>query len=133
MQLESGHQAGTFRATGSLLLEGKQRLKRGFKADVIGFSDNLTGMQGRAVWTDERGDKVFSELHSEGDITTTAIAGKFLGGTGRYANITGEYTFKWKRLIKGENGEISGRVVDFKGWARLGSPDTTSGTIGNQQ
>ena len=90
-------------------------------------------MQGRSVWTDERGDKVFSELHGEGEITTTVITGKFLGGTGRYANITGEYTFKWQRLTKGENGEISGRVVDFKGWARLGSPATSSGTTENQQ
>ncbi len=34
----------------------------------------------------------------------------------------GEYSFKWQRLINNEDGEVSGRVVDLKGWALLGAP-----------
>lgn len=133
MKLESGHQAEIFRLTGSLLLAGKQRLRRGFKADVIGFSDNRIGMQGRSVWTDDRGDKVFSELNSEGKIPGGLIVGRFLGGTGRYTNVNGEYTFRWKHLINTENGEVSGRVVDLKGWVRDGVPETLPTTTGDQQ
>jgi hypothetical protein len=133
MQLESDHEAIIFRLTGSMLLAGQQRLKRGFKADLIGFSDSLSGMQGRSVWTDERGDKVFSELHGEPGEVGRLIEGRFIGGTGRYASVSGEYTFRWKHLINNENGKVSGRAVDLQGWARLGVPDTLPSTIGSQQ
>ena len=42
-------------------------------------------MVGRAVWTDERGDQVFSELKGEWVGTGNRIVGTFIGGTGRYA------------------------------------------------
>ncbi len=128
MKLESGHETMIFRLTGSLLLAGEQRLRRGFKADVIGFSDNRSGMEGRCVWTDDRGDKVFSELHGEGKVPGELIEGIFLGGTGRYASVSGKYTFRWKRLIDKENGDVSGRVVDMKGWVRDGSPEALPAT-----
>ena len=133
MKLESGHQAMIFRLTGSLLLAGKQRLRRGFKADVIGFSDNKSGMQGRSVWTDDRGDKVFSELHGAGRVPGELIEGRFLGGTGRYATVSGEYTFKWKRLIDNENGKVSGRVVDLEGWVRNEPAETLPTATGGDQ
>jgi hypothetical protein len=133
MQLEPGHQAAIFRVTGTLLLEGKERLKKGFKADMLGFFDSLSGMQGRSVWTDERGDKVFSELHGDMDFPNSLITGRFLGGTGRYGLVTGEYTFKWKRLTNIEYGKVSGRVVDLQGWARLGAAAAAPGTIEDRQ
>jgi hypothetical protein len=119
MPLGPGHEAGIFKVSGSLLLTGAQRLTAGFKADVIGFSDTLAGMQGRSVWTDERGDKVFSELRGEEAGPGKLIKGRFLGGSGRYAGVSGEYTFRWQRLGVNEDGELSGRVVGLEGWARL--------------
>lgn len=133
MKLESGRQAMIFRLTGTLLLTGEQRLRRGFKADVIGFSDNRSGMQGRCVWTDDRGDKVFSELRGPGRVPGQLIEGRFLGGTGRYATVSGEYTFRWKRLIDNENGKVSGRVVDLEGWVRNEPAETLPTTTGGDQ
>ena len=49
MQLEAGHQAAIFKFSGSLLLTGPQRLTTGFKAEVIGFADSLSGSMGRSV------------------------------------------------------------------------------------
>ena len=37
----------------------------GFRVEVVGLSDDVRGLVGRAVWTDERGDRVFSELKGE--------------------------------------------------------------------
>jgi hypothetical protein len=74
------------------------------------------------VWTDERGDKVFSELSGEGIGPGKLIEGKLIGGTGRYAGISGEYSFKWKRIGASKADELTGRVVGLSGWARLGSP-----------
>jgi hypothetical protein len=133
MQLEAGHQAAILKFSGSLLLTGPQRPSTGFKAEVIGFADSLSGAQGRSVWTDERGDKVFSELQGETITPGKLIKGRFLGGTGRYAGVSGEYSFKWQSLVRNEDGDESGRVVDLQGWARLGSPASTPPSAGGQQ
>jgi hypothetical protein len=79
-------------------------------------------MQGRCVWTDERGEKVFSELKGEFVGSGNRLVGTFVGGTGRYANVTGEYTFEWLYVVDAEDGAMSGRAVNVKGRARLGSP-----------
>ncbi|WP_186409136.1 hypothetical protein [Candidatus Accumulibacter aalborgensis] len=128
MDLAPGQRAGIFRVSGSLLLGGKQRLNLGFQSEAIGFSDTTTGMQGRSVWTDEHGDKAFSELSGEGFGPGQLIEGRFIGGTGRYAGISGEYSFKWQRLGAIEGDELAGRSVDLNGWARLGSPSALAPT-----
>lgn len=128
LNLLPGQQAGIFQVSGSLMLSGKQRLNRAFQSEAIGFSDTTTGLHGRSVWTDEHGDKVFSELSGEGFGPSQLIEGKFTGGTGRYAGVSGEYSFKWQRLGAIEGDELAGRVVDLKGWARLGSPNVVSPT-----
>ena len=47
------------------------------------------------------------------------IVGTFVGGTGRYAGVTGDYSFQWQYVVDTEDGAVSGRVVDLKGRARL--------------
>lgn len=133
MQLEAGHQAAIFRFSGSLLLTGPQRPSIGFKAEVIGFTDSLSGAQGRSVWTDERGDKVFSALQGETITPGKVIKGRFLGGTGRFAGVQGEYSFRWQSLVHNEDGDESGRVVDLQGWARLGTQTSMPTSPGGPQ
>ena len=128
MNLLPGQQAVIFQVSGSMMLSGKQRLNRAFQSEAMGFSDTTTGMHGRSVWTDEHGDKVFSELSGEGFGPSQLIEGKFTGGTGRYAGISGEYSFKWQRLGAIEGDELAGRVVGLQGSARLGSPNVNSPT-----
>ncbi|MCM8596085.1 hypothetical protein [Accumulibacter sp.] len=123
--LENGREAGIFALSGALMLSGKQRLDIGFRAEAIGFTDSASGLEARSVWTDERGDKVFSELHGEHVGAGKAIEGRFTGGTGRWTGISGGYSFKWKRIDDGESGEVVGRVVGLNGWAQLPEPDAT--------
>ena len=133
MELDTGHVTAIFRYSGSLLLSGEQRVNAGFKGELIGFADSQSGMQGRCTWTDENGDKLFSELHSETTNLDQPINGRVIGGTGRYAGVTGEYTFKWQRLIETEYGHVSGRVVDLQGWVRIGETGTAPSSTGAQQ
>ena len=119
LQLGPDHRAAIFDLTGSLLLTGAQRPAVGFKAQAIGFSDSRAGMQGRCVWTDERGDMVYSELKGEAVRSGNRIVGTFVGGTGRYASVTGDYSFQWQYVIDTEDGAVTGRVVDLKGRARF--------------
>ena len=127
LNLDLNHRASIFDLTGSVLLTGDRGLGVGFRAQAIGFTDSLTGMQGRCVWTDERGDKVYSELKGEFVATGNHIVGTFLGGTGRYAEVTGEYSFQWRFIVESEDSAVSGRAVDLKGRARLGSAAAAAG------
>jgi hypothetical protein len=107
---------------GTMLLAGPQRPGIGFRSDVIALADSETGLLGRSVWTDERGEQVFSELKGEGTAARNRITGTILGGTGRYAGVTGSYEFSWQFVIEAEDGSIQGRAVGLKGRVRLGQP-----------
>ena len=122
LHLGPDHRAAIFELTGSMLLTGAQRPGVGFRAQAIGFSDNRVGMEGRSVWTDEHGEMVYSELKGEWVGSGNQITGTFVGGTGRYAGVTGEYTFQWQYVLDAEDGAVSGRVVNLKGRARLNQP-----------
>ena len=110
-----------------MLLGGPGRPGVGFSSEVIALSDSATGLVGRSVWTDERGDQVFSELTGEGTAAKNRISGTFLGGTGRYAGATGSYEFSWQYVMEAEDGSIQGRAVGLKGRFRPGQP-TAGGT-----
>jgi hypothetical protein len=107
---------------GTMLLTGQGRPGVGFLAEVIALVDSETGLVGRGVWTDERGNQVFSELKGEGTEAANRIVGSILGGTGRYAGAIGSYEFSWQSVMVAENGSIQGRAVDLKGRVRSGQP-----------
>jgi hypothetical protein len=109
--------------SGTMLLAGPGRPGVGFRAETIAFVDSATGLSGRSVWTDERGDQVFSELKGEGTATRNRMEGTFLGGTGRYAGATGSYEFSWQFVIESEDGSIQGSSVGLKGRIRAAQPN----------
>lgn len=125
LDMGPGRRAEIFRLSGSLMLVGDNRPGLAFRSDLIGLRDSHSGMQARSVWTDERGDQVFSELRSGAGGPGQPVEGRFVGGTGRYAGVSGQYTFNWRTLVESEDGSVGGRVVDFRGWARLGTPTDT--------
>ena len=51
-------------APGSRLLTGGERFGRGFRIEVIGFSDGLKRATGRCAWADSSGDQLFGDLLS---------------------------------------------------------------------
>lgn len=129
LDLGPTHTASTIHMKGALLLT-ENTLGVGFRAEIIGLVDSQRGLVGRAVWTDERGDNVFSELTGEWTETGNHITGTFLGGTGHYAGTTGEYEFEWQYVLTPEAGLVSGRTVGFKGRARLGAPPASAPSPG---
>jgi hypothetical protein len=107
---------------GTMLLAGSGRPGVGFRSEVIALVDRDAGLIGRSVWTDERGDQVYSELKGEGTTAKNRITGTFLGGTGRYAGATGTYDFSWQYVIEAEDGSIQGRALGLRGRVRFGQP-----------
>jgi hypothetical protein len=116
--------------TGSLLLSGPGRPGVGFRAEAIVLNDSATGMTGRAVWTDERGDQVYSELRGEGTATGNRITGTFAGGTGRYAGAEGTFEFSWRFVLETEDGTVQGQSSGLKGRVRAGAPQAAAAAGG---
>ena len=115
ISLGAERRASILDLSGTMLLAGPKRPGVGFRSEVVALVDSNTGLVGRSVWTDERGDQVFSELQGEGTAERNRITGKFLGGTGRYTGATGSYEFSWEWVMEAEDGTIHGRAIELKG------------------
>ena len=119
---EDGAVAVSTKWTGSLVITAGTGLRRGFRVEAIGFEDGQGRGVGRAVWTDDQGDRIFSRITggytSAGRRATATIA----GGTGRYAGVTGDYTFEWKYVLPGEQGRVQARTVALTGTYRKDPP-----------
>lgn len=113
---------------GTLLLNGPSRPGLGFRAEAIVFNDSTTGMVGRSVWTDDRGEKVYAELRGEGTATGNHIVGTFLGGTGRYAGATGTYDFSWRFVLESDDDTVQGQSMGLKGRLRISALQATPST-----
>ena len=125
--LGEGRRASIAKLEGSLVLAGPSRPAVGFRAEALVLNDTATGTIGRAVWTDDRGDQVFSELNGQGTSTGSHIVGTFLGGTGRYAGASGGYEFSWRFVLETEDGTVQGQSMGLNGKIRVGAaPDAGS-------
>jgi hypothetical protein len=107
--------------TGSLVLTGTSRPGVAFRSEGLIFNDSATGLVGRAVWTDEKGDHAFSELRGNGTSRLDKIVGTFVGGTGRYSGAVGTYEFKWLFMVENEDGVVQGQSVDLNGKVSVAS------------
>lgn len=113
--------AAIVQLSGAVVLAHDAGLGSGFSAEAIGFDDGRSSVAGRAVWTNARGDRIFSLLSGEPIGTGRRVAGIFTGGTGRYAGITGEYSLTWQYVVDND-GTVNGRAVDLKGRFAFGTP-----------
>jgi hypothetical protein len=117
---ETGRPAVTVHLSGAVTITAGEGLSRGFRGEVIGFDDGAGLTVLRGVWTDDRGDRIFSRLKGETIASGRRISGEITGGTGRYAGITGEYSFDWQYVVEAEAGTISGRGAGLRGRYRAG-------------
>ena len=125
--LGPSRQASVATFSGSLVLAGPSRPGVGFRAETVVLNDSATGMVGRSVWTDDRGDQVFSELRGEGSATGNRIVGSFVGGTGRYAGATGDFEFSWRFVLETEDGVVQGQSLGLKGRVRADATTPSAG------
>jgi hypothetical protein len=112
---DAGRTAATSYLSGAVVLTAAAGTSRGFQGEVITFDDGAGVSVGRAVWTDERGDRIFSRLDGDAMRAARRIVGTVTGGTGRYSGIEGEYAFEWQYVVQGEDGAIQGHTVGLKG------------------
>jgi hypothetical protein len=102
--------------SGAVVLKGSTTgLSRGFQGEAIGFDDGRNISAGSAVWTDTRGNKVFSVFSGTTMQTGRRVAGEITGGTGLYAGASGDYAMTWQYVVEDESGTVQGRAADLKG------------------
>ncbi len=130
IRLEGERRASIAIFDGTLLLAGRSRPGIGFRSEALVFNDSSTGLIGRAVWTDERGDQVFSELQGGDTATNSRITGTFVGGTGRYSGATGTYAFSWRFMLENEDGTVQGQSSGLAGRFRVHSAGAKTDTGG---
>ncbi len=121
ISLGDGRRASTAKFEGSLVLAGPSRPAVGFPSGGAGSQRHCTGLIGRAVWTDDRGDQVFSELTGNGTSTGNKLVGTFVGGTGRYSGASGSYEFSWRFVLETEDGQVQGQSMGLNGTIHVGS------------
>lgn len=119
---EGGRAAGVVHLSGAIVLAKGTELGSGILAEAVAFDDGRTLSVGRAVWTDTRGDRVFSELKGEPVATGRRIEGTITGGTGRYAGVVGDYQLTWQYVARDDDEAVQGRAVDLRGRIRKGAP-----------
>lgn len=117
ISLGGERQASIANYSGSLMLYGPSRPALGFRSLAIVLNDSTTGLSGRAVWTDNKGDQIYSELRSEPG--SAQIVGTFVGGSGHYQGATGTYQFSWRFLLEAEDGTVQGQSMDLRGKVRF--------------
>lgn len=131
--LGEGRRASIAKLEGSLMLLGPTSPAVGFRAEALVLNDSATGTIGRVVWTDDRGDQVFSELTGQGIRTGSHIVGTFLGGTGRYAGASGSYEFNWRFVLESEDGDLQGQSEGLSGKIRVASDQATPDAGGRDE
>jgi hypothetical protein len=119
IRLGGDRQAAVSTFRGSLVLAGPSRPGVGFLSEAIVFNDSTTGLIGRAVWTNENGEEAYSELRGEGTAAANKITGTFVGGTGPFAGVAGDYEFSWRFLLENDDGIVQGQSMGLKGRVRL--------------
>lgn len=122
-----GRTAAITHLSGSLVLDVHEGLGRGFRCETISFFDGRDQAVGEAVWTDERGDQLFSDFEAKSVSAGAHVTGTITGGTGRYAGLTGKYEFTWQFVLESPEGQVQGRAVGLKGEARRGAPAPVPG------
>ena len=72
---EGGRTAAVVQLSGAVVLTDPAGAGAGFQGEAIGFDDGGSLSAGRAVWTDARGDRVFSALRGDSLQTGRRILG----------------------------------------------------------
>jgi hypothetical protein len=117
LELGASRKTSTFRHTGTITFRNAQGLVGTALASCLGLGDTARGDVGRCVWVLEGGDRIFSELNGQlapGPESGT-VRGNFVGGTGRFQQISGSYELDWVVRLTGEPGAFRAQTVRMSG------------------
>jgi hypothetical protein len=114
-----GRQVFTFKLAGHVSLQNPLGKQKDFWADCVGLADTMTGLVGRCVWKDLAGPEIYLMLQSDKLQQGSLVTGTLVGGSGRFAGISGELTFNWSSVIVQMEAEgivsVTGQTKNLSG------------------
>lgn len=105
--------------SGPLTLTSGEGLGRGLLGQVIGFDDGGNTLVGRAVFTDDHGDRIFCTLEAQPIGSGRKATATITGGTGRFTGIEGSFAFSWQYVLHVDSSDVDGRITDLEGRTRI--------------
>jgi hypothetical protein len=121
--IEGGGTASVGYLSGAVVFATRDVLGGGMRAEAIAFDDGWSSGTGRAVWTDSRGNRLFSEIKGGTVAAGRRISGTFTGGTGPFAGASGDYQLTWQYAARDSDtgNDVQGRAADLRGRLRVGT------------
>lgn len=114
--LQAGNrEAVTTHLSGTLTIVRGEGFRKGFRGEAIGYSDGAGFGAGTLVLTDDLGDQIYSDLREQASPGGTVYAATIRGGTGAWARIEGQFSFRWRHLVSTPDGEVQGVTVGLAG------------------
>jgi hypothetical protein len=117
-----GGTASVVYLSGAVVPATRDVLGGGMRAEAIAFDDGSSSGTGRAVWTDSRGNRLFSEITGRTVAAGRRITGTFTGGTGPFAGASGDYELTWQYIARDNDigTDVQGRAANLHGRLRAG-------------
>jgi len=91
---DEGGAVTIFRFTGPALIRTANGFAPSIDSECLGFSAPKSETVARCVLTDPEGDRIFCSLNGVMTPGIANVGGRFVGGTGKYAGITGTVRFQ---------------------------------------
>ena len=118
-QLEFGprRMLRTVRHTGTITFRSGVGLVGTVMTSCIGLNDTAKPDIGRCTWVTQDDEKIFSELTGSlpSGLETGSARGTFVGGTGRFAGVTGSYSIEWVARPSLEPDAFGAQTVRMSG------------------
>ena len=120
LDFSEGRPVFTFALEGHVNLANAVGETADFWAKWIGLWDEQTGGTIRCVWDDMRGNKIYVVLSGTRMKEGATLTGEFVGGTGPFEGIQGNFIFTWT-TVSFETGDhvAAGYAKDIKGTYRI--------------
>ena len=115
-----GREVGIFSIEGHVNLSHGLGETKDFWATWVGLWDTDTGGVVRCVWRDLHGHRIFGVLSGTRLKEGAVLSGEFVGGTGPFEGIQGDFRFTWT-LVSYDTGDdvLSGYATDIHGTYRI--------------
>ena len=106
-----GRQVFTFKLGGHVSLQTPLGKKKDYWSECIGLADSTTGVVGRCVWKDLDGPEIYLTIQSDKLQQGSQVNGTIVGGSGKFAGISGDLSFNWSSVITQTDADGSVNVT----------------------
>jgi len=118
-----GRQVFTFKLGGHVSLQTAIGKKKDYWSECVGLADTTSGLVGRCVWKDLDGPEIYLTIQSDRLQQGSQVSGSIVGGSGKFAGISGDLSFNWSSVITQTDADgivnVTGQTKNLGGSYRV--------------